>query len=215
MAAPRPRLPRPHPRRRRRSNSPSAASPAPASTASPAAPGQQGDALLPLQEQAGASIARCCAACSPLAAERLQAIAAARRRRPPTSSTARSPRIAAFIEEHAFFPAIMLREVAEGGAHLDRETLAALAAVPRAVRRRSSSTASPPASSARCIRSSPTSACSRRSCSISPARRSARSSRICTCIDMRALSPDDVRRSTLQESVRRSLARDAAGIRRG
>ena len=41
--------------------------------------------------------------------------------------------MAAFIEEHAFFPAIMLREVAEGGAHLDRETLTALAAVPGAV----------------------------------------------------------------------------------
>jgi TetR/AcrR family transcriptional regulator len=40
---------------------------------------------------------------------------------------------AAFIEEHAFFPAIMLREIAEGGGHLDRETLTALAAVPRAV----------------------------------------------------------------------------------
>jgi TetR/AcrR family transcriptional regulator len=41
--------------------------------------------------------------------------------------------IAAFMKEHAFFPAIMLREVAEGGAHLDSETLAHLAAVPRAV----------------------------------------------------------------------------------
>jgi TetR/AcrR family transcriptional regulator len=41
--------------------------------------------------------------------------------------------IAAFVREHAFFPAIMLREVAEGGAHLDRKTLAALASVPRAV----------------------------------------------------------------------------------
>src|SRR5688572_7289064 len=40
--------------------------------------------------------------------------------------------IAAFVKEHAFFPAIMLREVAEGGTHLDRETLAALATVPRA-----------------------------------------------------------------------------------
>jgi TetR/AcrR family transcriptional regulator len=37
------------------------------------------------------------------------------------------------IREHASFPAIMLREVAEGGHHLDRETLAALAAVPAAV----------------------------------------------------------------------------------
>ena len=41
--------------------------------------------------------------------------------------------LAEFIGEHAFFPAIMLREVAEGGVHLDRETLTALAAVPSVV----------------------------------------------------------------------------------
>jgi len=41
--------------------------------------------------------------------------------------------LAAFLEQHPFFPAIMLREVAEGGAHLDKETLTALAAVPRTV----------------------------------------------------------------------------------
>jgi TetR/AcrR family transcriptional regulator len=41
--------------------------------------------------------------------------------------------IAAFVKEHEHFPAIMLREIAEGGAHLDAATLAALAAVPRAV----------------------------------------------------------------------------------
>jgi AcrR family transcriptional regulator len=41
--------------------------------------------------------------------------------------------IAAHITEHAMMPNIMLREIAEGGAHLDRETLAALAAIPRAV----------------------------------------------------------------------------------
>ena len=41
--------------------------------------------------------------------------------------------IAGLIRDHAFFPAIMLREVAEGGAHLDRDTLLTLAAVPRAV----------------------------------------------------------------------------------
>lgn len=39
---------------------------------------------------------------------------------------------AAFIRDHDFFPAIMLREVAEGGAHLDRKTLRALVSVPRA-----------------------------------------------------------------------------------
>jgi AcrR family transcriptional regulator len=41
--------------------------------------------------------------------------------------------IAALVQEHPFFPAIMLREVAEGGAHLDRTTLLALASVPRTV----------------------------------------------------------------------------------
>jgi TetR/AcrR family transcriptional regulator len=40
--------------------------------------------------------------------------------------------MAAFVETHAYFPSIMLREVAEGGHHLDAEALAALAAVPRA-----------------------------------------------------------------------------------
>jgi AcrR family transcriptional regulator len=67
-----------------------------------------------------------------LAAARLQAIASA-----DGSAAAKVDRaiagMAALIEEHAFFPAIMLREVAEGGAHLDRETLRALAAVPLAV----------------------------------------------------------------------------------
>ncbi|HUR32742.1 MAG TPA: TetR/AcrR family transcriptional regulator [Vicinamibacterales bacterium] len=64
-------------------------------------------------------------------AARLDAIAASRR--PPADTLdAAIETLAAFIEEHAFFPSIMLREVAEGGAHLDPETLAALAAVPRA-----------------------------------------------------------------------------------
>lgn len=40
--------------------------------------------------------------------------------------------LATFVARHPFFPAIMLREVVEGGTHLDPETLAALAAVPRA-----------------------------------------------------------------------------------
>jgi hypothetical protein len=66
-----------------------------------------------------------------LAAERLSAAAAA-----DASPAAKLDRaiagMAAFIEEQSFFPSIMMREVAEGGAHLDRETLTALAAVPRA-----------------------------------------------------------------------------------
>jgi TetR/AcrR family transcriptional regulator len=41
--------------------------------------------------------------------------------------------IAALVREHAHVPAIMLREIAEGGAHLDRATLTALASLPRAV----------------------------------------------------------------------------------
>lgn len=40
---------------------------------------------------------------------------------------------AGLIRDHQYLPAIMLREVAEAGVHLDRETLATLAAVPRAV----------------------------------------------------------------------------------
>ena len=67
-----------------------------------------------------------------LASERLRAIAASDRT--PAEKIDRAiAGIAGFIREHAFFPAIMLREVAEGGAHLDRETLATLAAVPHAV----------------------------------------------------------------------------------
>jgi AcrR family transcriptional regulator len=41
--------------------------------------------------------------------------------------------IAGFVRQHQFFAAIMLREIAESGAHLDAATLAALAAIPRAV----------------------------------------------------------------------------------
>jgi TetR/AcrR family transcriptional regulator len=41
--------------------------------------------------------------------------------------------LAAFINKNAHFPAIMLREVAEGGAHLDSETLALMARIPRTV----------------------------------------------------------------------------------
>lgn len=40
--------------------------------------------------------------------------------------------VAAHIEGHPYFPSIMLREVADGGAHLDADTLAALASVPQA-----------------------------------------------------------------------------------
>lgn len=69
-----------------------------------------------------------------LAAERMQAVAQSNA--PPAEKLDRAiAGFAAFIDEHAFFPAIMLREVAEGGAHLDRATLTALAAVPVAVGR--------------------------------------------------------------------------------
>lgn len=66
------------------------------------------------------------------AAARLQAIGAS-----DGPATAKVDRVVeamgAFIAEHAFFPAIMLREVADGGMHLDKDTLQALASVPLAV----------------------------------------------------------------------------------
>src|SRR5436309_13642486 len=67
-----------------------------------------------------------------LAAARLQTIAQSDA--PPARKLDRViAELAALIEEHSSFPKIMLREVAEGGAHLDRATLKALAAVPQAV----------------------------------------------------------------------------------
>jgi AcrR family transcriptional regulator len=42
---------------------------------------------------------------------------------------------AEFVEQESAFPAIMLREVADGGAHLDAETVRALAKVPAVVAR--------------------------------------------------------------------------------
>lgn len=39
------------------------------------------------------------------------------------------------IREHTVFPAVMMREIAEGGRHLDRDTLKTLAAVPAAFAR--------------------------------------------------------------------------------
>jgi AcrR family transcriptional regulator len=41
--------------------------------------------------------------------------------------------LATFVDAHPHFPAIMLREVAEGGVHLDRQTFAAMAALPAIV----------------------------------------------------------------------------------
>jgi TetR/AcrR family transcriptional regulator len=66
-----------------------------------------------------------------LAAERLRAIATGVGS-PPEKLDRVVAGLAAFIREHESFPAIMLREVAEGGAHLDRETLLALVSVPQA-----------------------------------------------------------------------------------
>ena len=68
------------------------------------------------------------------AAERLRAVAASSD--PPEEKVGQL--VAAFadiIAEHAHFPAIMLREVAEGGTHLDKETLAAMAVLPAIVGR--------------------------------------------------------------------------------
>jgi TetR/AcrR family transcriptional regulator len=66
------------------------------------------------------------------AAERLRATAAAAAA-PGDQLDLVIAGIAAFIQEHRHFAAIMLRELAERGAHLDAETLAALAALPRLV----------------------------------------------------------------------------------
>jgi TetR/AcrR family transcriptional regulator len=64
-------------------------------------------------------------------AERMRAIGASSA--PPTEKLDRAiAELAAFTGEHPHFPAIMLREVAGGGRHLDRETLATLTAVPKA-----------------------------------------------------------------------------------
>jgi TetR/AcrR family transcriptional regulator len=65
------------------------------------------------------------------AADRLRAVAASDQT-PADMVDAAIATIVALAREEAHFPAIMLREVAEGGAHLDRETIAALAAVPAA-----------------------------------------------------------------------------------
>ncbi len=68
------------------------------------------------------------------AAERLNAVAAGSD--PPEQKVGQL--VVAFadiIAEHAHFPAIMLREVAEGGTHLDKETLAAMAVLPAIVGR--------------------------------------------------------------------------------
>lgn len=65
------------------------------------------------------------------AAERLEAIAAGDAE-PAEKVDQVIAGLAAFVREHAFFPAIMLREIAEEAVHLDTETVAALAALPRA-----------------------------------------------------------------------------------
>jgi TetR/AcrR family transcriptional regulator len=63
-------------------------------------------------------------------AARLEAIAATADPPPEKLGTVIRA-MAAFVETHAFFPAIMLREVAEGGVHMDAASLEALASVPR------------------------------------------------------------------------------------
>jgi TetR/AcrR family transcriptional regulator len=66
------------------------------------------------------------------AGEQLAAIAGADA--PPADKLDRAiATMAAFIGEHSHFASIMLREVAEGGTHLDGETLATLSTIPRIV----------------------------------------------------------------------------------
>lgn len=62
----------------------------------------------------------------------LEAIAATRD--DPAEQLSRAiAELAGFIARERDFPAVMLREIAEGGAHLDAKTLASLAAVPAAM----------------------------------------------------------------------------------
>jgi TetR/AcrR family transcriptional regulator len=141
-----------------------------------------------------------------LAAERLQAIRASDATPPEKVQRAISG-MAAFIDQHAFFPAIMLREVAEGGAHLDRDTLRALAAVPTAfgamVHEGVAAGAFRPID--------PVFAYFTMLAPIvfylagAPIRKEITHLKV---IDLHTLSPDDFVRH-LQESVRRSFARDA------
>ena len=138
---------------------------------------------------------------------RRRAPAGDRRRRPaaPADKIDRAiAGIAAFIQEHTFFPAIMLREVAEGGAHLDRETLKALAAVPRTVAGIVEEGVAAGDVPRRSTRSSPTSACWRRSCSTSPATPIRNELAHLHVINMRAMSPAEFVRQA-QESARRAL----------
>ena len=66
------------------------------------------------------------------AGARLEAIAASSD--PPADQLDRAiAAIAGFVRQHQFFASIMLREIAESGSHLDSDTLAALAAIPRVV----------------------------------------------------------------------------------
>jgi TetR/AcrR family transcriptional regulator len=66
------------------------------------------------------------------AGDRLETIAASSA--PPADQLDRAiEAIAGFVRQHQFFASIMLREIAESGAHLDRDTLSALAAIPRAI----------------------------------------------------------------------------------
>ena len=67
-----------------------------------------------------------------LAGHRLQEIASSDRP-PPEKIDETIAMFADLIRQHAAFPAVMLREVAERGAHLDADTLTALTRVPRLV----------------------------------------------------------------------------------
>ena len=114
-----------------RSNSPSAATPAPASIAShdgPASTRRCSTTTSPANSELYRTLLR--QTFGALAAE-LRQIAAADAA-PDQRLRAAVTTIATFVESHSFFPAIMLREMAEGGAHLDGNTLAALASLPRA-----------------------------------------------------------------------------------
>jgi AcrR family transcriptional regulator len=139
------------------------------------------------------------------AAARLQAIAGSRAA-PAVKIDRVIAAIAALVQEHPFFPAIMLREVAERGAHLDRATLLALGAVPRVVA--SIVEEGVAAGAFRAIH--PAFAYFSLLAPVvfylagTPIRREISHLRV---IDLRALSPDEFVRA-LQDATRRAFARD-------
>ena len=112
---------------------------------------------------------------------------------------------AEMIQQHAALPAVMLREVAERGAHLDAETLTALTRLPRLVAAIVQEGVAR-ARSGRSIRSSRTSRCSPRSSSTWPGAPIRKEITDLHLMNLSATPNDFVHH--MQETARRALAPD-------